>query len=236
MDDKSFDCPFCGKTFPLTQDTLSILHVYFSDGQTCSFEGTLVNVSLQKSRFGNVSNSINLVMYKCPACDKTTFEMIGIGSNFRGEPRFHIYPKIDGHIEYPKGVLPDQVQEDYLEACSISSLSPKSSATLSRRIIEGILTDFYNLKKGRLVDKIRELDKSEKAPNIIDELNSIRQVGNIATHFGYDKDVLPPKVSSDEAKIMIKAVEYIIKDTYIARHQRNEHRKQMKEMLSKMKH
>jgi hypothetical protein len=50
--------------------------------------------------------------------------------------------------------IPQPIREDYEEACLICDLSPKASATLSRRCLQGIIRDFWGVKPGRLVDEI----------------------------------------------------------------------------------
>lgn len=41
--------------------------------------------------------------------------------------------------------LPDPIIEDYYEACKIKLLSPKASATLSRRCLQGMIRDFHKI-------------------------------------------------------------------------------------------
>ena len=53
--------------------------------------------------------------------------------------------------------IPKPILEDYKEACLIMNLSPKASATLSRRCLQGIIRDYWKAKPGRLVDEIDEI-------------------------------------------------------------------------------
>ncbi len=39
--------------------------------------------------------------------------------------------------------VPEPIREDYKEACAIRDLSPKASATLSRRCLQGMIRDFW---------------------------------------------------------------------------------------------
>ena len=55
--------------------------------------------------------------------------------------------------------IPQQILEDYREACTIKSLSPKASATLSRRCLQGMIRDFWSVKPGRLVDEIGAIEE-----------------------------------------------------------------------------
>jgi hypothetical protein len=50
--------------------------------------------------------------------------------------------------------IPKPILDDYNEACLIRELSPKASATLSRRALQGIIRDFWQVKAGRLMNEI----------------------------------------------------------------------------------
>src|SRR5688572_29289641 len=60
--------------------------------------------------------------------------------------------------------LPDAIGNDYLEACRIRDLSPKASATLARRCLQGMIRDFWGISKSRLKDEVDALkDKVDKS-------------------------------------------------------------------------
>jgi hypothetical protein len=121
--------------------------------------------------------------------------------------------------------IPEQIRNDYYEACSILSLSPKASATLSRRCLQGMMRDFWGITKNRLIDEIDELkNQNQVAPSTIDSLDAIRQIGNIGAHM--EKDVnLIIDIDEDEANILIKLLEDLFQDWYIVRHEREERNK-----------
>src|ERR1700751_4572137 len=50
--------------------------------------------------------------------------------------------------------VPQPIRDDYVEACKIRDLSPKASATLSRRCLQGMIRDFWKISKARLVEEI----------------------------------------------------------------------------------
>src|SRR5258708_21194553 len=93
---------------------------------------------------------------------------------------------------------PDCVQEtlliDYEEACAIRDLSPKASATIIRRCIQGIIRDFCGITKKRLIDEIKELRRrvaSGEAPagvqaDTVDAIDHVRNIGNIGAHMEAD--------------------------------------------------
>jgi Domain of unknown function (DUF4145) len=51
--------------------------------------------------------------------------------------------------------IPEPLRRDYEEACAIRDLSPKASATLIRRCIQGIIRDFCGIPGSRLIDEIK---------------------------------------------------------------------------------
>jgi Domain of unknown function (DUF4145) len=116
--------------------------------------------------------------------------------------------------------VPVQVRSDYEEACQIESLSPKASAALSRRCVQGIIRDFYGLSRPRLVDEIDELEgKVEDA--VLEALHALRSIGNIGAHPERDPTVIVD-IEPGEATAMIDLVELLIKETYVARKRRED--------------
>jgi len=117
--------------------------------------------------------------------------------------------------------IPKAVIDDYEEACLIRDLSPKASATLSRRCLQGIIRDFWGCKKGRLVDEINSIqDKVD--PITWQAIDSVRSIGNIGAHM--EKDInLIIDVEPAEAQLLIGLIEILIKDWYVAKHERQKH-------------
>ncbi|WP_260997717.1 DUF4145 domain-containing protein [Thalassolituus hydrocarboniclasticus] len=117
--------------------------------------------------------------------------------------------------------IPQAVIDNYEEACLIRDLSPKASATLSRRCLQGIIRDFWGCKKGRLVDEINSIqDKVD--PITWQAIDSVRSIGNIGAHM--EKDInLIIDVEPAEAQLLIGLIEILIKDWYVAKHERQKH-------------
>lgn len=82
--------------------------------------------------------------------------------------------------------VPSPILNDYQEACLIKDLSPKASATLSRRCLQGMIRDFWGFKKPRLIDEIEALnDKVD--PLTWKAIDAVRTIGNIGAHM--EKDI-----------------------------------------------
>jgi hypothetical protein len=117
--------------------------------------------------------------------------------------------------------IPQQILDDYREACLIVDLSPKASATLSRRALQGVIRDFWGIKKNRLIDEITELKAKIDQPTW-EAIDAVRSIGNIGAHM--EKDInLIIDVEPDEAGLLIGLIEILLKDWYIARNDRQQH-------------
>ena len=133
----------------------------------------------------------------------------------------------EGSAKTQPDYIPIAIREDYTEACLIGDLSPKASATLARRCLQGMLRDFCCVKPGRLIDEIKQLETAlgnGTAPkgvsvDSIEALTAIRQIGNFGAHMEKDVDLVVP-VDSDEARELIELIEMLLEDWYVERHKR----------------
>jgi hypothetical protein len=126
--------------------------------------------------------------------------------------------------------IPEAIRQDYYEACLIKNLSPKASATLSRRCLQGILRDFWEIKPGRLIDEIEAI-KDQVDPLIWDAIDSVRTVGNIGAHMERDINSIV-EVDPNEAGLLIGLLELLLKETYVSRNSRKEQLVAVKAMAS----
>jgi len=114
--------------------------------------------------------------------------------------------------------IPIPIINDYQEACLIRDLSPKASATLSRRCLQGIVRDYWGVKKERLVDEIDEI-KDKIDPLTWKAIEAVRKIGNIGAHM--EKDInLVIEVEPEESKKLIQLIELLISEWYINRYER----------------
>ncbi|PJH88503.1 MULTISPECIES: DUF4145 domain-containing protein [Pseudomonas] len=116
--------------------------------------------------------------------------------------------------------VPAVIIQDYNEACLILHNSPKASATLSRRCLQGMIRDFWGIKEKTLyleIDKIA--DKLD--PETFDAIDSLRKLGNIGAHMEKDINTIID-VDSNEAELLVQLIETLIEEWYVKRHQRQE--------------
>lgn len=125
--------------------------------------------------------------------------------------------------------IPEPLREDYYEACLIRDLSPKASATLARRCLQGMIRDFCKISKPRLIDEIKELNKSLEegiadraiSEETVQAIDHVRSLGNIGAHMEADINVIV-QVDPGEAQAMIELIELLFDEWYGARHDRQE--------------
>lgn len=116
--------------------------------------------------------------------------------------------------------IPNVILSDYKEACLINELSPKASATLSRRCLQGILRDFWKVKPGKLVNEIKEIE-SKVDQLSWEAIDAVRSIGNIGAHMEADINVIVD-VDPEEAEKLIELIEILIQNWYVETYMRNQ--------------
>jgi hypothetical protein len=138
--------------------------------------------------------------------------------------------------------IPEPLRCDYEEACAIRDLSPKASATITRRCIQGIIRDFCGITKGRLIDEINELrrrvDAGQAPPGVqadtVGAIDHVRQIGNIGAHMEADINVIVD-VDPDEAQVLIELAELLFEEWYVSREQRTQRIAKLAEIAAEKK-
>lgn len=199
-----FTCPQCGTVVERTNGTFQEHRVGF---HLQSKDGTLLDV---------LTGIVLVTHHYCPACKK-----YAISCSFDGElpgvPCFSFSqpPQTGFHVpEY----IPTAIVADYYEAWSILNLSPKSSATLARRCLQGMIRDFWGIQEKTLNAEINKLKGTipDAQWNVID---SLRRIGNIGAHMEKDINTIVD-IDSGEAEKLLRLIEYLFKDWYIQRFER----------------
>ena len=114
--------------------------------------------------------------------------------------------------------IPGAIREDYVEACRIKKPSPKAAATLARRCLQGMIRDFFRVRAGTLKEEIEAI-RDKVDPLVWDGIEAVRKIGNIGAHM--EKDVnLVLEVEPKEAELLIKLIEDLLADWYVAREER----------------
>ena len=101
-----------------------------------------------------------------------------------GQPRntFRVYPKGAMRPPCPTQV-PQNLAEDYNEACLVLADSAKASAALSRRCLQNVLREAAKVEPSDLSNEIQQvLDSKALRSEIADGLDAVRVIGNFAAH------------------------------------------------------
>jgi len=208
MNDFNWTCPHCEHAVTISEHRFSVnnhcLYIKNSDGRRSLITRYFVcpNPECQKFTLTAALHESSMGQHK-----------ENIGALLR---EWGLVP--ESRAKHFPSYIPDTLLQDYREACLIRELSPKASATLSRRCLQGIIRDFWSVKPGRLVDEIDAI-KDKIDPLTWDAVDALRKLGNIGAHM--EKDIsLIVDVDPDEAELLLVLVETLFKDWYVQREER----------------
>lgn len=211
-DDDTFPwtCPYCNRATTITQANRSYGGINFDDNNK---ERTSLRVEIEAITCPSPSCREYSLKANLSKLDSLTHEVVSTLMTWQLRPQSSAKPFPD--------YVPAPIRADYEEACLIRDLSPKASATLSRRCLQGIIRDYWGVSKARLVDEINDL-KDKTDASTWKAIDAVRSIGNIGAHM--EKDInLVIDVEPAEAQLLIGLIEILLKDWYIARHEREAH-------------
>ena len=165
----------------------------------------------------------------CPSCTKAVIYISKAStgarpaatenSNRSFETRRMVEPRYAFRTPLGEGV-PDNLKDDYLEACAVLDVSPKASAALSRRVLQAILREqgYHGRDLSKQIDRVLEETKSDKAlpPSIKKTVDAIRNFGNFSAHPITDETSLQIiDVEPEEADWCLQIVERLFDHYYV---------------------
>lgn len=186
--------------------------------------------------YRELNNSYNLFIenFICGSCRKSFFN-ITVRSTWDNavvsKVCFNI-ARSDSYKQFPD-YIPETIREDYEEACKIKDLSPKSSATLARRALQGMIRDFWGISGKSLYDEINQI-KDKVDSDTFDAIDAVRKIGNIGAHMEKDVNVIID-IEPSEAELLINLIEELIEDWYIAREQRRVRNEKLQQKADEIK-
>jgi uncharacterized protein DUF4145 len=218
----NWTCPYCNRPQSVTHLKYSTKKFAFEVHDTAygpiGLEGEAIGCSNPECKQVEVKAKLISAQYQ-PG------HGFWLNKDFRTHRYFKLIPESSAKPQ-PK-YIPTPLREDYLESCLIKDLSPKASATLSRRCLQGMIRDFCGIKKKTLFEEIKELRKrldEEKAPkgvsdDSVEAIDAVRKIGNIGAHM--EKDInLIIDVEPEEAQLLIELIETLFDEWYIEREKR----------------
>ncbi|MEL0569311.1 DUF4145 domain-containing protein [Citrobacter werkmanii] len=171
------------------------------------------------------SSNVEITSFTCPNpdCKEVNVEAAFFKRYFA--PSGYKYDLLEFWTLRPQGkvkIFPEYIPQailcDYKEACLIQELSPKASATLSRRCLQGMIRDFWKVKEKNLFEEIKAIEEKVDA-DTWHAIDAIRSIGNIGAHMEKDIDVIID-VDRDEAALLISLIETLLNDWYVQRESR----------------
>lgn len=209
--DYSWTCPYCRQVATITRSNVS--------GSTHSFENN--------NKLGLLAIRTDVIV--CPNSKCRDFTITASLYHAAYDPNIKLVGnsilvwslKPQSSAKPFPSYVPAAIREDYEEACSICNLSPKASATLSRRCLQGIIRDFWGITKSRLIDEVNEL-KEKIDSTTWQAIDSVRSIGNIGAHMEKDINVIID-VETEEASLLLRLIEVLIDEWYVRRHEREMH-------------
>lgn len=178
---------------------------------------------------GNWATSVRYVVCPNPSCRLTTIQVFfGNGTVSHGpyatwyagtKPK-EVRLRPSTYARPMPEYIPRSIREDYEEACAIIDLSPKAAATLARRALQGMIRDFHGVSKANLAKEIEAI-RDRVDPLTWKAIDAVRGMGNIGAHMERDIDLIID-VDPSEAERLVRLIEMLIREWYIARHGREQ--------------
>jgi len=143
-------------------------------------------------------------------------------------------------ILYPKHVtrrvapeVPERYRDDFIEACATLPVSPKASAALSRRLLQDILHNKYNIRERSLQNEIDKFIELKDVPSYLaDAVDAVRNVGNFAAHPSKDSNTGEVvDVEPGEAEWLLDVLEALFDFTFIQPKRLEERKQAMNDKL-----
>lgn len=217
---KQWTCPHCGRPQVIGKENSQ-----YDGGQ----------FYIGENEFGDFGYQYGALACLNPECKKVTLNFGIYRKNekatswFAGAPiqTWRLLPESSAKLQ--PSFIPKALRDDYIEACRIRDLSPKASATLARRCLQGMICHFCGISKARLIDEInalREAVEGGAAPRgvtieSVDAIDHVRKLGNIGAHMEKDVDLIVD-IDPGEAQALIELIEMLFDEWYVEQQNRTE--------------
>lgn len=211
----NFTCPYCNRVTTITDPNIS---------------NDVNEISTNESIYQNL-----VLGHQAIACPNSECKQLSLkvwiskhrwsqGFGWRVTDKISEWNLLPNSLAKPQpNFIPKALRDDYYEACSILQLSPKASATLSRRCLQGVVRDFWSLddnKKGKLAAELKQV-KDKIDEDTWAGIEAIVTVGNVGAHMENDVNYVVD-VEIEEAELLIELIEMLFDDWYVLRQRRRD--------------
>ena len=159
---------------------------------------------------------------RCPSCDRPviTVELLNVDDPAPPLIEIPAYPRFPEHKPVDNAV-PEAFRADFSEAYGVLNISAKASAALSRRVLQGILTDqgYVSKNLSKQIESVRKEDDPEKVlpGHIRETVDAVRHFGNFAAHPITEVNSLQViDVEPEEAEWCLEIIEALFYHYYVA--------------------
>lgn len=126
--------------------------------------------------------------------------------------------------------VPKYVQKDYSEAYLIRTFSPKASATLARRALQGMIRDFWAISKPTLHAELTAI-KDKCDGDLYGAMMGLKSIGNIGAHPERDVNQIVD-VDPGEPEALLNLIHLLDQEWYVVRAERQRRIEQVKSIAS----
>jgi len=233
---ENWTCPYCNRHQVISETRFDLDITRFYDIENCEI--------------ASPGYAVRAIVCANPACRKISLTFwlgtaeppprSGRQTLTKVTKRWQLLPESPAKPQPP--FIPRPLVQDYLEACAILDLSPKASATLARRCLQGMIRDFCKISRRTLDDEIKALRiqvaEGHAPPGVqadsVEAIDHVRGIGNIGAHMEKDINVIVD-VDPDEAQQLIGLIELLFEEWYVAREDRARRLAELKELGEKKK-
>ena len=215
---KSWQCPYCYHHSIIDEDNISSDYLNFENG----------------NKYGRLHLSFETITCPNPKCKEFTVQA-KIQELKATYPSYRFGKLLNRWTLRPQSAakplpdyIPTAIKEDYEEACLILNLSPKASATLARRCLQGMIRDFWKASGKNLYLEIESI-KDKVDHDVWSAIDVVRKVGNIGAHMEKNINQIV-EVDENEAGLLIGLIEMLIEEWYVSRYERQQRLAQIKQL------
>jgi len=222
----NFTCPYCDRATTITDPNYSRIHTKIGTraSENAFLSITHLATACPNSACKKLTLKISLNRHHDKDYDRT--------GDFRVLKEWDLLPQSQSKPQ--PNYIPSVLREDYYEACAVLPHSAKASATLSRRCLQGIVRNFWEMPTGKRGNLGAELSfiKDQVPEDTWEGIQAIRSVGDIGAHMEKDVNYVVD-VEPEEASLLIELIEMLFEDWYVQRHKRKERSDRAKALAAK---
>ena len=214
----SYTCPYCGQPTTIT---------------TPNYSNNFQVLKTEKSKHGIIC--LHHIAIACPNinCQELSLNIRlcsygrpqnSIAGSYGPQETIYDWKLLPRSRARPQpDYIPEEIRNNYREACLILSDSPKASAAMSRRCLQGIVRNFWDIpmkKRGNLGAELNYV-KDLVAHDTWEGIEAIRTVGDIGAHMEKSVDTIVD-IEPHEAELLVELIETLLEDWYVTRYNRKQ--------------